>query len=180
MRNILLSLFVCCMFIACEEEKLEPYTGNDTVQFYTTNFDEDIVVEYSWGMALDPNAEYDTCWIPVQTMGRAKNYDRYLKLVQEKAVGWDYVYDHVGNIVDSLSYEIPNQAVEGKHYVAFDDPGLRELLKIPAIAFRVDVPVVMRKDPEMTEKLTLLIRLVDTETVKVGDPQFTKCQITIE
>ncbi|MFR7808567.1 MAG: hypothetical protein ACLU4N_04415 [Butyricimonas faecihominis] len=47
MRNILLSLFVCCMFIACEEEKLEPYTGNDTVQFYTTNFDEDIVVEYS-------------------------------------------------------------------------------------------------------------------------------------
>ena len=123
MRNILLSLFVCCMFIACEEEKLEPYTGNDTVQFYTTNFDEDIVVEYSWGMALDPNAEYDTCWIPVQTMGRAKNYDRYLKLVQEKAVGWDYVYDHVGNIVDSLSYEIPNQAVEGKHYVAFDDPG---------------------------------------------------------
>ena len=57
MRNILLSLFVCCMFIACEEEKLEPYTGNDTVQFYTTNFDEDIVVEYSWGMALDPNAE---------------------------------------------------------------------------------------------------------------------------
>ena len=111
MRNILLSLFVCCMFIACEEEKLEPYTGNDTVQFYTTNFDEDIVVEYSWGMALDPNAEYDTCWIPVQTMGRAKNYDRYLKLVQEKAVGWDYVYDHVGNIVDSLSYEIPNQAV---------------------------------------------------------------------
>ena len=89
MRNILLSLFVCCMFIACEEEKLEPYTGNDTVQFYTTNFDEDIVVEYSWGMALDPNAEYDTCWIPVQTMGRAKNYDRYLKLVQEKAVGWD-------------------------------------------------------------------------------------------
>ena len=70
------------------------------------------MVEYSWGMALDPNAEYDTCWIPVQTMGRAKNYDRYLKLVQEKAVGWDYVYDHVGNIVDSLSYEIPNQAVE--------------------------------------------------------------------
>ena len=82
--------------------------------------------------------------------------------------------------MDSLSYEIPNQAVEGKHYVAFDDPGLRELLKIPANAFRVDVPVVMRKDPEMTEKLTLLIRLVDTETVKVGDPQFTKCQITIE
>ena len=73
-------------------------------------------------------------------------------------MGWDYVYDHVGNIVDSLSYEIPNQAVEGKHYVAFDDPGLRELLKIPANAFRVDVPVVMRKDPEMTE----IINFVDS------------------
>lgn len=182
MRNIVFAFCIGMLFVACQEDKPEPFYGENTVVFYSTDPSnvKQITKEFFWAAALDPNAEYDTCWIDVAAVGNTVSYDRELKIVQDTALGWDYIYDKAGNLVDSVSYVIPNQAEVGKHFVKFDDEGLKSFMKIPANAFQALIPVVMRKDESVKKTLTLQIRLVDTPTAKVGESRLSTCQITIE
>jgi hypothetical protein len=176
MRKLLLIIGIVCMccIAACSEQSLEPYSGKDLVQFNQTS------ISYYWEAALNPDANYDTCWIAIQAMGRAVPYAREIKLVQDTAKAYDLVYDHIGNVVDTTWYVIPNQAKVGVNYVPFDDAGLKKYMQIPAGKFQADIPVVMHKDPATTKMQTLRIRLVDTETSKVGDPKYSSCTITIQ
>lgn len=181
MKNIIFILLVCLSFIACQEDKPQPFFGENTVVFYTDNLSEDTQVtkEFFWAAALDPNAEYDTCWIDVAAVGNVEPYDRELRIVQDTAYGWDHIYDNAGNLVDSVSYIIPNQAQPGKHFVEFDNEGLKPFMKMPAYAFKTLIPIVMRKDESNKKALTLQIRLVDTPTTKVGEKRLSTCLITI-
>lgn len=182
MKTILYIIGILTLITACEQEKPSAYTGNDSIIFYTSKPEEtnQITKAFYWAAALDPNAKFDTCWIDVATVGNAVDYDRELKIVQDTAIGWNYVYDLAGNLVDSTSYIIPNQAVEGKHFVNLDNEGLKRFMVMPANTFRTQIPVVMLKDENTTESLTLQIRLVDTPTAKVGESRLSTCQITIE
>lgn len=182
MKNIILAFCAGILFMACQEDKPEPFFGENTVVFYTSKPEEvsQVTKEFFWAAALNPNAEYDTCWIDVAAVGNTVPYDRELKIVQDTAIAWDYIYDNAGNLVDSVSYVIPNQAEVGKHFVEFDNEGLKPFMKMPANAFQTLIPVVMRKDESMKKTLTLQIRLVDTPTTKVGEKRLASCQITIE
>lgn len=176
MKKLLLIIGIICLtcIAACSEQSLEPYSGKNLVQFSVTSRN------YYWESALHPDADYDTCWVSVQAMGRAVSYARELKLVQDTAKGYDLIYDHIGNVVDSTWYVIPNQAKVGVHYVPFDDAGLKKFMQIPAGAFTADIPIVMHKDPATTKAQTLKIRLVNTESAEVGDPKYASCTITIQ
>lgn len=182
MKNIALILGIGLLFMACQEDKPAPFFGENTIVFDSDNLKEtnQVTKNFYWAAALDPDAEYDTCWIDVAAVGNAVPYDRELKIVQDTAIGWDQVYDNAGNLVDSVSYIIPNQAVAGKHFVELDNEGLKPFMKMPANAFKTVIPVVMRRDSENKKALTLQIRLVDTPTTKIGEKRLTTCQITIE
>lgn len=180
MRNTIFFMMIAWVVAGCQEIDLKPYSGKDTIQFYSSDYSKEPSKEYFWAAALDPFSDYDTCWLTVQTVGHASPVDRRIELVQEVAKGWNLTYDLVGNVVDSVAYVIADQAVVGKHYVPFDEPGLKPLLKIPANAYTAMIPIVMKRDPDMIKKQTLKVRLVNTEDVIVGDPQFTCCTITIE
>lgn len=181
MKDILFFVIAACLAAGCDELDMEPYSGKDTVQFYVDNYNtKEPTKEYFWAGALNPLSDYDTCWITVQTVGHASPADRRLKVVQEVAMGWNYTYDLVGNVVDSTSYVVANQAVVDKHYLPFDAPEIQHLMKMPANAYKVDIPIVMKRDTDVIKKQTLQIRLVDTEDVVVGNPRFTRCVVTIE
>ena len=182
MKTLLHIAIIACVACACQEQKPQGYTGNNTIIFYTDNLeDEDQITQtFYWAAALNPDSEYNTCWVDVATVGDAVDYDRELKIVQDTAIGWNYLYDLVGNLVDSTSYIIPNQAVEGRHYVPFDDEGLQRFMVMPANTYRTQIPIVMRRDPDNNHTLTLEIRLVDTPTAKIGESRLSTCQITIE
>ena len=182
MKTFVYIIAITCVLCACQEQKPQGYTGNTTIIFYTSNLAnaDQVTKSFYWAEALDPDSEYDTCWVDVATVGDAVDYDRELQIVQDTAIGWNYIYDLVGNLVDSTSYIIPNQAVEGKHYVPFNNEGLKRFMVMPANEFRTQIPIVMRKDPDNTHTLTLEIRLVDTPTAKIGEPRLSTCLITIE
>ncbi len=182
MRNIVLAFCAGILLSACQEDKPESFFGENTVVFYSNKPEEisQVKKEFYWAAALNPNAEYDTCWIDVAAVGNVLPYDRELKIVQDTAVGWDHIYDNAGNLVDSVSYVLPNQAEAGKHFVEFDNEGLKSFMKLPANSFQTLIPVVMKRDESVKKTLTLQIRLVDTPTTKVGEKRLSTCQITIE
>ena len=182
MKKLLYITAIISLIYACEEQKPKAFDGENTIIFSADNLEEteQVTKTFYWAAAVNPDSEYDTCWIDVATVGNAVDYDRELKIVQDTAIGWNLVYDLVGNLVDSTSYIIPNQAVEGKHYVPFDNEGLQRFMVMPANEFKTQIPVVMRRDPENTKTLTLQIRLVDTPTTKVGESRLSTCQITIQ
>lgn len=162
------------IFASCDEQYPLTYHGEDLIQFSNTSH------QFYWAAALNPEADHDTLWLSVQTMGNAKDFDREIKIVQETATGWNLIYDKVGNVVDSIKYTVANQAVVGKHYVPFDDPGLKRFMVMPANTYRTDIPIVMRRDPTTETRLTMDVRLVETENTKLGAPNYTRCRITIE
>lgn len=180
-KYIFIGFIAALLFAACEEQTPKAYSGDNTIVFYSSKMESvsQVTQDYYWSEALDPSSKYDTCWLEVATMGNELPYDRELKLVQDTAIAWDYVYDYVGNLVDSTSYIIPNQAVAGRDFVPLDDEGLQPLLVMPANEFRALIPVVMIRS-NATEKLTLQVRLVDTPTAKIGEPRLSTCLITIQ
>lgn len=182
MKRIIFILFMCGFLLAaCEEQAPEVYFGDNSIVFYSNNLEnaDGVTTNYYWSTALDPNSNYDTCWLEIATVGNALPYDRELKLVQDTAIGWDLIYDHVGNVVDSVSYIIPDQAMAGRDFVPLDDEGLQPLMIMPANAFRAVIPVVMIRS-NSKDVLTLQVRLVDTPTAKIGEPRLSTCTITIQ
>ena len=181
-KNILIGLCAAFVLVACEEQHPEPFSGRNEIVFYSSDPAgvDRVTLDYYWSTALDPNSDYDTCWVDVATVGNALPYDRELKIVQDTAVGWDLVYDHVGNVVDSVSYILPNQAVAGRDFMPLDSEELKSLMVMPANEFRTLIPVVMIRDNNRTDALTLQIRLVNTPTTQVGDPRLATCLITIQ
>ena len=57
-----------------------------------------------------------------------------------------FVYDHDRQIAIEQVTSDGNQAVPGKHYVAFDDPSLSGLYVMPARQSRTKIPVVVLRD----------------------------------
>lgn len=176
MKHIYIIITITVLsFLSCKEELPAPYKGINLIQFSSADS-----IEYFWSAALDPEADYDTLWVEVKTVGRLVNYDRELSLVQEKAIDYDLIYDKVGNIVDTNFYEIQNQAIVNKHYVEFSSPNLKRFMKIPANHYKADIPIVMHRDNKNTKTLTMQVRLVGLGNTIIGESKYSVRKIIIQ
>lgn len=91
----------------------------------------------------------DTVWMTVTTLGFVKDYDRALT-IEQVTTG-------------------ENDAVAGKHYVAFDDESLKKYYVMPAGAVSTEIPVVVLRDASLkTNAVTLEIGIKENENFKVG------------
>lgn len=105
----------------------------------------------------------DTVWLKVNTLGKLSSDSRPIALVQ--------VEDTNRNVIN---------AVAGKHYVAFDDPSLAELYRMPGNSAVAEVPVVVLHDPSLKEgDVTLKMTFGDNNWFKPGYPSFTTYTLTI-
>lgn len=105
----------------------------------------------------------DTVWLKVNTLGKLSSDSRPIALVQ--------VEDTNRNVIN---------AVAGKHYVAFDDPSLAELYRMPGNSAVAEVPVVVLRDPSLKEgDVTLKMTFGDNNWFKPGYPSFTTYTLTI-
>ncbi len=84
------------------------------------------------------DVERDTLWYEMETMGFVADHDRAITLVQ----------------VDSAGV---NNAVAGKHYVAFDDPSMTSYYVVPAGKARVKIPVVILRDASLKNETVVLM-----------------------
>lgn len=96
----------------------------------------------------------DTVYIQVNTIGQMTNYDRAVKLVQV-------------NEPNEL-----NPAIAGIHYLAMDDPSLKEQMIIKANTVSNMIPVVLLRDTSLKNKsYRLRLELSANDQFGLGETQ---------
>ena len=144
MKNKFLILWMLSsvLLAACDEE-LTPYNVDTCWLGFDMENSADTLV-YRTFIYSGPQAETDTVWIPLKTIGKVVDYDRPVKLVQLP-------------VEDSC-------AVAGKHFVAFDDAALHSCYIIPAGKTRTELPVVLKRDVSLkTDKVLIEIAIGENE-----------------
>lgn len=141
-KHIILSLAIAAGLSSCEKD-LEVYSEPTCrLNFY---YDIDATGDFKPEMARstysfvygDPDTRQDTLWVEVESMGFVSDTDRAISLEQ----------------VDSAGVE---NAVAGKHYVAFDDPQIARYYVMPAGKARTKLPIVMLRDASLKDKAVVL------------------------
>ncbi len=142
-------------FLSACEEKYDMYSEPDN----RLNIISDTLISYTFTVK-PAEVVLDTVWVRVQTMGLISDKDRVVKFEQVP--------------VDTLN------ALPGIHYVAFDDPQVRDLYQVPAHRNYVDLPILVKRDISLkSETVNLKIRLVDGPDFKVGYADRSETLITI-
>lgn len=96
--------------------------------------------------------------------------------------GADYgIIVRSGRVVKFEQVEADSLNAEpGVHYVAFDDPRVKDLYYIPAKRNYADLPVLVMRDASLKEKtVNLKIRLAESADFKVGYADKSWTMITI-
>lgn len=103
----------------------------------------------------------DTVWFEVTTMGFLSDKDRPIALKQ-------------------IMVEGENNAVAGKHYIAFDDPSYMSKCYVPANQNKTMLPIVLLRDPSLKEEnVVLKFAFTENDYFKPGYTGLTERSITI-
>ena len=164
-KQIILSFIVAAGLASCEKD-LEMYSEPTCrLNFY---YDIDETGDYKPEMGRsaysfvygDPNRILDTVWVEVESMGFVSDKDRAISLEQADSAGVE-------------------NAVAGKHYVAFNDPQLAQLYVMPAGKARTKLPIVMLRDVSLKEKTVVLrYRIKPNENFVNGYNQYIERSLT--
>lgn len=156
-KYIFLMAGICGLmsFTSCEKD-LETYSDPTCrINFYydissVSDFKEDMAKDnYSFVYGSDEAVD-DTLWYQVETMGFVADHDRSISLEQIPVEGAD-------------------NAVAGKHYVAFDNPSLAKYYVIPAGKASAKIPVVLLRDASLkNENVTLKFALKANDNFVLG------------
>lgn len=150
--SLCVGLLLLCA--ACEKDLARYETEQDRLNFIV-EYRETTPSILRKTFAFDPeDVVRDTVFVPVNSMGFVRDYDRYFEVEQilEKS---DSVYN----------------AEPGVHYVSFDDPEISSQLVIPAGEVEGQIPVIALRAPSMRDTITILhLRIKSNEFFLPGDP----------
>lgn len=153
-NNILYFILVLSAFLfsACEQE-MDTYhaEGNDRLNFYYGKpLNPDSLTVYTF-IYLPSEQMLDTIWIDVETSGFVTDYPRPI------------LFEQISEGTDA--------AIMSTHYVAFDDPLLKDAYVMPANTNRTKVPVVLKKTADLAEnEVVLRFKVKENEYFKPGFP----------
>ena len=158
--NASILIFLLVVSIAgCEKETGLKYGDVPALYFkYSDNLDEIYQRDsLDHSFFLVPKEEMrDTVLIYILTMGNPADDDRPFELVLANA----------GQ---------PKAAVPGKHFVAFDDPEMKEHFKISKGAVGVYFPLIVLRDPSLdTDTIRFELKLVENSYFKTGIDAWTR------
>lgn len=166
----ILTGMVFILFAASCEKDLEPYDAPDChLNFIylsyagdkiltTEDVKKDKSADYnltSYSFVYSGDAQRDTLWFKIGTMGFLSDVDRPLALQQLPA----------GDTLED--------AQPGVHYVAFDDPQLADFYRVPAHCDTLSIPVILLRDPSLdTKTVELKFGFKDNGFFKPGYDMF--------
>ena len=140
----ILAIIALIVATSCEKQ-VETWSGEDSINFYTPAV-RDTIQDFSFLTVSVDLTEY-TMYLEVRTEGMIRNYPRPVNLRQI------IPYDTAGN-----------DAVAGVHYVAFNDPRVRDLYVIPAGEYSVFLPIILLRHPSLgEERKTLRIEFMEND-----------------
>ncbi|MGJ1268325.1 DUF4843 domain-containing protein [Sphingobacterium spiritivorum] len=155
---IIVACFVMATIVSCQKDQYYYFNDVARIQFGPPQYTgKTIYSEYADTTKSatfyyeDSNVKLDTVYFDIYTIGGIKNTDRVYKIQQLQLAGLD-------------------NAVPGKHYIAFDDPSIQQLYVIKADSVHAQVPVILKRDPELKSKtLNLGIVVQENENFKFGE-----------
>lgn len=147
--NILGGIVGLLLLGSCEKQHPGDYNDGGRIYFYNEPKVQQDSINVSFFAAMGGN-KYDTVWIDVRAMGYPADQDRPLNL-------------------QILNEGEEGAAVAGKHYVGFDDPGMKPRICMPAGEVKTNIPVVWIKDPSLnTSEVRLELSLEANEYFQRG------------
>lgn len=112
----------------------------------------------------------DTIYLPLMVIGGPEARPREFQMSQVTEYQVAYEYDNKGYVIDSIITEVPNKAVPGVHYVPFDDPEMKELMKVATNQVQATVPVILLRDTSLqNESYRLRIQLEPSADFQLGE-----------
>ena len=140
MKKIMYILpIVALMFAPSCEEKIPTWSGEDRVNIFllTGLPTQPDTTQYFTFVFETPETTQHIIYVRINTEGMIRDYPRAVTLGQMSSGG-------------------DNDAVPGVHYVAFDDPQVKDLYVIPAGAQTTLFPIVLLRDPSLKESTKTL------------------------
>jgi hypothetical protein len=122
------------LFAACEED-LKPY-AEDTCWVYFDLIGSADTLQSRTFVYAGGDAETDTVWIPLKTIGMVTDFDRPVTLTQVQGEG--------------------QNAMAGTHFVSFNDQSLSTEYVIPAGKSTVELPIVLKRDASLKAEKVLV------------------------
>lgn len=170
-RIYILTISIFFTVFGCSEEKGLLFDDTDRLQFVTVGdkAPEDLIYSFVWH---DETVKRDTVYIPLRVIGRVASKDRYVRVSQVTEYRVEYKRDNKGYIVDSIVHELKNKAEPGVHYVPFDAPEVKRLMKIRADKVEDELPVILLRDKSLKDtSMRLRIQLGVSEDFQLGEQQ---------
>ena len=163
MKYILLIAAVALMYVSCEEEKFDYYTGEEYIRLVPSVFDAPSF-KYERTLNFAQYSYKDTvCLIDVEVIGGVSSQPRQVKFEQM--------------IVD----ESQKQAMPGVLFVPFDDPAMLAKMILPADSVRAKIPIRVLCNRDTLNKyasspgIRLNFKIVESEGLKVLPRYSTGC-----
>jgi hypothetical protein len=138
---------------SCQEKVVNKFESDNSLFFFRGSSNSKGLAQIdslSYSFFLAGSAVEDTTWLDVYLTGFPSDRDRTIPLVQTNA----------GQ---------PGAAVEGIHYVPFNDPGMVSKLILPANKVWVSIPIVIKRTSEMdTQEFRLDMSITSNEFFVTG------------
>lgn len=163
--SALLLLSITILAGSCKKTSPVAYSGKTYVEFYSTVETYAMTNAYSEFYYLDPSKTTDTVYIRMKTIGAIPTKQSFIRF---KA------YND-----PSPTPAFPN-AVEGTHYVSFNDPSLQALWKVDAGKYEASVPFVLKRDPSLKNSVyQLRFSIINSDDFLAGSPRHIDATIFI-
>lgn len=134
------------LWASCEKD-LPLYSDTQAKLNFAYEDSKDSVTSYSF--IYNNGGDRDTVWLEVNTMGFLSNDVRHYE-IEQVLTG-------------------TNDAVAGRHYVSFDDPAYKALLRIEPGAVADSLPIIVLRDSSLAaQDVQLKVRIKDTPLFKRG------------
>lgn len=167
------ALFLCLtsvILVACSEKDIHSYSDDPAIYFLYNNAVSDTyqLNKYNQSFFLLGSVQTDTLTVFVKMTGLPQDYDRPIKLVQTN-IGEEYA------------------AVEGKHFVSWDNEVVKNSLTIKAGTVLAKVKIVVNKyeneDDEANRmdlhEFSLKLGLAENEYFRLGIQEYRTFEITM-
>ena len=154
--NRIIKYIIACpallmMLGGCNEQEAALYSDEPKISFTRgdNGYGQQDSVTQSFFL-LPSDQLRDTVWVELSLEGTSSATPRTIKIEQT----------NIGKA---------GAAEAGKHYVAFDDPSLKEAMQLPANAVSVNIPVILLLDNSLyNEKVAIEMTVAENENFKPG------------
>lgn len=155
---------VALIMTACKQEQYYLFNDEARIQFgptidriYTASYDGADQEKSLTFYYQDPSVAQDTVLFDIYAVGGVSTKDRTFALQQME----------IGQTSDGNQV---NNAVPGKHYVAFNAPEATKNFVIKAGTIHAKVPIILLRDESLkTSTQTLAFRVIENDDFKVGE-----------